>query len=262
MNFTKTRSLIAMALALPGVLGCQGQIDDVHLFADPPGTHRHAPEQTGAAYGCEQPDPRFDGVYGVTFYAEGKQTAVGAITVADGRFLGDIVGLNAAVIGEGCVAAGGEVIFDRLVAAGDAPVTVTARITDGVVSGKYTVATPERMVIGEIAGSLNNQAFDESHTDFDGTYDLIFFDGEHPRSVAVFQVENSGFTGKVPVADGEYLLMQGYVTSDGLAVLTGVDGTLDTTMAEARIDQDAFEGTGVYRWGTMAGTFMAARRAE
>jgi hypothetical protein len=91
---------------------------------------------------------------------------------------------------------------------------------------------------------------------------LVFFLDGQPRSVAAFEVENSGFTGKVPISADESLQMQGYVTSDGLAVLSGVTGTLETTMAEARIDQDAFEGTGIYRWGDLAGKFVATRRAE
>ena len=211
---------------------------------------------------CAIPDAGYDGVYGVTFYADGQQTAVGSVTVADGRFLGDILGLNAHVIGEGCVVADGTVIFERVESAGDIPVTVEAVIDDGVVTGAYSVTTPVGMVVGEITGSLDNRAYDESHTEFDGSYDLLFYLGEDVRSVARFEVENSGFTGRVPVGEDEYLEMQGYVTSDGLAVLTGVVGTLEETMAEARIDQDTFEGTGVYRWGDFAGRFTAARRAE
>jgi hypothetical protein len=257
MNLATIRRSTLLSLALFTLTGCEGAPDR----AEPIEPERGA-EPVQAATACDQPDPRYDGVYGVTFYVDGQQTAVGAVTVADGRFIGDIVGLNARVKGEGCVVTGGDVVFERVDAAGGVPVTISAQIRDGVVTGKYSVTTPTHMVVGEIAGSLNNRPFDESHTEFDGTYDVIFFlDGE-PRSVAAFEVENSGFTGKVPVGDDEYLLMQGYITSDGLAVLTGVDGTLDTTMAEARLDQDAFEGTGVYRWGDMAGKIMAVRRAE
>ena len=211
---------------------------------------------------CMAPDPRFDGVYGVTFSVDGEQTAVGAVTVADGRFLGDIMGLNAHVIGEGCVVADGKVIFERVDSAGGIPVTVSAVIDDGVVGGEYTVATPQGMLLGEITGSLDNRSYDESHTEFDGEYDLLFYLGEDVRSVARFEVINSGFVGRVPIDAGDFLEMQGYVTSDGLAVLTGVEGTLAETMAEARLDQDTFEGTGVYRWGDFAGRFTAVRRAE
>ncbi len=211
---------------------------------------------------CAVPDAAYDGVYGVTFYADGQQTAVGSVTVADGRFLGDIMGLNAHVIGEGCVEADGTVVFERVESAGDVPITVEAVIDDGVVTGAYSVTTPVGMVVGEISGSLDNRAHDESHTEFDGSYDLLFYLGEDVRSLARFEVENSGFTGRVPVGEDEFLEMQGYVTSDGLAVLTGVVGTLEETMAEARIDQDTFEGTGVYRWGDFAGRFTATRRAE
>ena len=211
---------------------------------------------------CAAPDATFDGVYGVTFSIEGQQTAVGAVTVADGRFVGDILGINAHVIGEGCVIADGTVVFERVESMGDVPVTVSATIADGVVGGEYSVETPDGILVGEITGSLDNRSDDESHTEFDGEYDLLFYLGEDIRSVARFEVVNSGFTGQVPIAVDEFLEMQGYVTSDGLAVLTGVVGTLEETMAEARIDQDTFEGVGIYRWGGFAGRFTAQRRGE
>jgi hypothetical protein len=61
---------------------------------------------------------------------------------------------------------------------------------------------------------------------------------------------------------GERLQIQGFVSSDGLIVLNGVQGTINQALAEDIVDQDSFEGTGIFRFGDEIGSFFANLQEE
>jgi hypothetical protein len=199
-------------------------------------------------------------VYGVTFYVDGEPTGVGTFTIADGRAGGDVRGVNTTVTIEACVLPGGEVAF-RVVQGGDGQEIGVAVVIDaGAIEGTYTLAGAEVQIDGIIEGSLNNRIDEDSHTEFDGIYDAQFSRAGEVVSTAVFEVDNSGFDGTIEASNGALVLTQGFVTSDGLIVLTGTSGSLLDVMGEGHIDHDSFEASGVYRFGQEAGVFAAQRR--
>ncbi len=73
-------------------------------------------------------------------------------------------------------------------------------------------------------------------------------------------MENSGFFGTVDHNATAVLDVQGFISSDGLVVLTGVTGSLKQTLGEGQVDHETFEATGVYRFGDEVGIFSAQRR--
>lgn len=101
-------------------------------------------------------------MYGVTFYAGGTQTAVGTVSIAQGRFDVDIKGVHAWVLGAGCVIEGGEVVFEYLEEQANTPVEVDVAIDDGAVSGTYVLG--DGSIAGTLEGALDNRVREESHT--------------------------------------------------------------------------------------------------
>jgi hypothetical protein len=209
---------------------------------------------------CESPSAAYDGVYGVSFYVGGEPSALGSITIADGRFEADIRGHYADVQTTGCVLDDGTAQLETLDSAGGEEITASARLADGVLTGSYSVTEEATTIEGVIEGSLNNRIQDDSHTGFDGIYDIHFSMDGATVSTATLEVDNSGFMGQVETSTAKALSVQGFVSSDGVIVLTGVTGSLKETLAEGHIDQDSFEASGVFRFGEALGTFLATRR--
>jgi len=209
---------------------------------------------------CPFPSTEHDGVYVVSFYLDGEPTAVGSFTVADGRASGDIQGSNVPTTIEACVSPDGQVGF-RLVQGDDGDdIGLAIAIDTGVMEGTYTFGNAELNIEGIVEGSRDNRIDEDSHSDFDGTYDAQFTTAGELVSTAVFEVNNSGLDGTITTTSGDTMPAQGYVTSDGLLVVTGTSGALLDTMAEAHIDQDSFEASGAYRFGDEPGAFTAQRR--
>ncbi len=217
-------------------------------------------EPSESAGPCASVSLQHDGVYGVSRHADGSPTGVGTFAVADGFFAGDFLGVNGGVDVEGCVLPGGDIAFEKLDATDGHRAEASASLIDGVLEGLYTLTTSDGVIEGEIQGSLNNRVSEDSHTTFDGVYDVQFVVGGEPSTTAVFQVENSGFYGAVDHNSGSVLDVQGFISSDGLIVLTGVTGSLKQTLGEGQVDHETFEASGVYRFGDEVGTFTAQRR--
>jgi len=241
MGSTLSPMLVGCALA-----GCSLTATDTDVF----------PEGQGAWATCESADSAHDGVYAATFYTEGEQTAVGAVTVANGIFEADILGLNASVQAGGCVLADGAVVFEELREANGLDVQAEVALGQGAMTGAFILTDPSgRSSEGTIEGSRDNRVREDSHTLFDGAFDVALTMAGQPFSDAVFVVENSGFDGALTTSTGLALQVQGFVTSDGLIVVNGVQGTLDLVLAEGYVDHDSLEGSGVFRLGDQVGVF-------
>ena len=206
---------------------------------------------------CAVASPIHDGVYGLTFHADGQPRALGLVRIADGLFDSSVTGLSHQVDVAGCVFADGTIRFETITATSGSPVTAEGTITGGVIDGAYTVGEEGAAgyTAGVFHGAVDNWTGQDSHREFDGDYAVSFSRGGQERASATITVDNGAFATTVTSTDLGDVNVQGFISSDGTIVVNSLSGGVGALLAEGIIDQDTFDVQGLYTLGGVAGTF-------
>lgn len=131
---------------------------------------------------------------------------------------------------------------------------VEARITKGVMEATYQIDGDEGILVGSKDGELVDQV---PVRDFDGTYAISMVRADEEVASTVIDIKRGAFKTNITNVDGIPFDVAGFVTSDGVIVLS--DGTTDGVIAEASIDQDSGEIEGIYLAGEFVGRVYGQR---
>ena len=203
----------------------------------------------------------YAGTYLVGFQRDGSQFALASFVVADdGSFVADAASSEGFTVDvTGTVEADGTVTVTSITNTAGLDIQVlTSQIHEnGTLDGTYSVGEEE----GIFAGSKDN-AFteDERTTDFDGSYELTTLKEGEETASTVFIIDSGRFELQLDdIFDGHYEAA-GYVTSDGTVVLdTLASNESVVLMAEASIDQETFELSGLWRLDDNVGQLQGRR---
>ena len=114
---------------------------------------------------------------------------------------------------------------------------------------------------GVFAGSKDNVfTEDERTTEFDGSYELTtLLEGEETAST-VFIIDGGRFEVQIDDIFDQHFEASGYVTSDGTVVIDTLASSENfVMMAEASIDQETFDLSGIYRLDDVVGQLQGRR---
>jgi len=128
---------------------------------------------------------------------------------------------------------------------------------NGVIEGDFVLDGSE----GSFAGSKNNEITEgDPRNSFDGTYDLTASLGEDERGSTVFHIDQGLFDFDLTDVEDNLFEASGYVTSDGTLVLGELTTSAEAQfLAEANIDQESFEISGLFRLGDTVGILSGGR---
>jgi hypothetical protein len=201
-----------------------------------------------------------DGVYQVTMHREGGHFALGRAVVERNALRADFLsgdGLRVDVTGT--VAASGTITVASIENTGGLDITVReARISDGIVEATYEISGATGLLVGTRDGRLLQQAPVRT---FDGHYELALERDGDEVAATTFDLRRGAFSTLIKAEDGTVWSLDGFVTSDGVLVLTEVGGGEAAVVAEATIDQETFALAGIYRVGDLVGR-VSGRRSD
>lgn len=201
-----------------------------------------------------------DGTYQVTMHREGGHFALGTAVVERNALRADFLsgdGLRVDVTGT--VAASGTVTVSSIENTGGLDIAVReARISDGIVEATYEISGQTGLLVGTRDGRLLQQAPVRT---FDGHYELALERAGEEVAATTVDIRRGAFSTLIKAEDGTTWTLDGFVTSDGVLVLTEVGGGTDAVVAEATIDQETFALAGIYRVGDLVGR-VSGRRSD
>ena len=202
----------------------------------------------------------YDGHYTVTFQRAGGQFALGTMKIIRNAVTAEARSASGITFtATGTVDSTGIITIDVDNDAGLSVEIPSAKVTRGIVEASYTVEGEA----GTIAGTKDGANIDQNPvTDFDGGYEVAFIREEEEVAATTFEVKRGVFETQITAEDESVYQIQGYVTSDGTVVLAQAVASVDAViLAEASIDQDDFDITGIYRAGDRVGT-IAGRKGD
>lgn len=197
-----------------------------------------------------------DGAYTVTVQRAGDHFGIGRTTVQKNELLANFIsnsGMDVTV--EGRVEADGTIVPLYITTNIGAEVEILeARIQGGIIEATYTIEGEEGVLVGTKDGQLIDQV---PVRDFDGSYALSMVRADEEVATTVLDIKRGRFKSNITNVDGAAFDIAGFVTSDGVIVLS--DGTSSTVIAEASIDQDSGEIEGIYQAGDLVGRVYGRR---
>jgi hypothetical protein len=131
---------------------------------------------------------------------------------------------------------------------------VEARIAGGILEATYTIDGDEGLLVGTLDGALIDQT---PVRDFDGTYALSMVRADEEVATALLDIKRGAFQTNITNIDFQAFDVAGFVTSDGVIVLSETSST--GVIAEASIDQDSGDIEGIYRAGDLVGRVYGKR---
>lgn len=199
-----------------------------------------------------------DGVYTVTVQRAGDHFGIGKVTVERNALVAGFTSNSALeVTVEGTVATDGTILTGSITAVPEAEIEVVeARFIGDVVEATYLIDGEEGALVGTRDGRLVDQT---PVRDFDGSYALSMVRDDEEVAATVIDIRRGRFRTNITSAGLETFEAAGFVTSDGVIVLS--DETSSGVIAEASIDQDSGEIEGIYLAGTRVGR-IAGRRSD
>jgi len=201
------------------------------------------------------------GTYLVGFQREGSQFALGSFVVAaDGTWTADVATSEGVKVeAAGTAEEDGTIEVDSVTnnAGLDIQILTATIHADGTLDGTYSVDEEE----GVYAGSRDNAYTEEQLVDaFDGSYELTTWLEEDETASEVFIIQGGRFEVQIVDIFDQQFEATGFVTSDGTVVLnTLVSADGYDMMAEASIDQETFELSGIYRKNDIVGQITGRR---
>lgn len=201
---------------------------------------------------------RYDGHYTITLHRQGGQFALGSFEVVRNTLTAEAISSTGVhFTGSGDVAADGGVTV-AVENDGGLDVEFTdAWIRDGIVEASYTADGEPGQLVGSKDGALLQQT-PVDH--FDGFYELGFIRDEDEVATGTLEFKKGRFSTQITGEDLSIIEVEGFVTSDGTVVLAEAVASTDAKiLAEASIDQDSFELTGIYRAGELVGQIVGRK---
>ena len=197
-----------------------------------------------------------DGVYTATMQRTGDHFGIGKVTVSRNQLVANFVSndaLDATV--EARVEPDGTVVPLWIEATTGVDIEVVeARIRGGILEATYTIDGDEGQLVGTLDGALIDQT---PVRDFDGTYALSMVRAGEEVASAVLDIKRGAFGTNITSVDLVAFDIVGFVTSDGVMVLSEASST--GVIAEASIDQDSGDIEGIYRAGDLVGRIHGKR---
>jgi hypothetical protein len=200
----------------------------------------------------------FDGHYTITLHRQGGQFALGSFDVTRNVLSAEAISSTGIrFTGSGSVAPDGEVAVTVENDGGLAVEFADAWIRDGIVEANYTTDGEPGHLVGSKDGALLQQT---PVDDFDGFYELGFIRDEDEVATGTLEFKKGRFSTQITGEDLTIIQVEGFVTSDGTVVLAEAVASSDAqVLAEASIDQDSFELTGIYRAGDRVGQIVGRK---
>ena len=197
-----------------------------------------------------------DGVYTVTVQRAGDHFGIGKVTVERNTLVAGFTSNSALeVTVEGTVATDGTILTGSITAVPEAEIEVVeARFIGDIVEATYLIDGEEGALVGTRDGRLVDQT---PVRDFDGSYALSMVRDDEEVAATVIDIRRGRFRTNITSAGLETFEAAGFVTSDGVIVLS--DETSSGVIAEASIDQDSGEIEGIYLAGTRVGRIVGRR---
>lgn len=197
-----------------------------------------------------------DGVYTATMQRTGDHFGIGKVTVARNELVANFISNDALdVTVEARVEPDGTIVplwIDATV--GTEIEVVEAHIQGGILEATYTINGDEGLLVGTLDGALIDQT---PVGDYDGSYALSMVRAGEEVAAAVLDIKRGAFETNITNIEMQAFDVVGFVTSDGVLVLS--ERSSSSVIAEASIDQDSGDIEGIYRAGELVGRIYGER---